>query len=225
MKTLLLDGIHVEIEQKCIKNLYLRIKQPDGRVVLTAPMSMGDAAIESFARKRLPWIQKHRAAYASKPTANYISGETLFLWGRPYRLQVAEADKRADVFADGERIVLRIPLGSSVAERRHVLDNWYRKQLATLMPALLGTCEQIVGKSASGWRMRDMTSRWGTCNVRTGIITLNLQLVRLDSEFLQYVILHELTHLWEPSHNERFYQLMDGFCPEWKDTRRRLKQT
>ena len=225
METLLPDGTPVVIERKLIRNLYVRVKPPDGRVEVTAPRFASAAAIDAFLRDRLSWIQKHRAAYAAAPPApRYLSGERHPLWGVAYRLQVAEAEKRASAFCDGDRIVLRVPLGSGETERKRALDAWYKKRLLEAVGEETAPCEAAVGARASGWRVRDMTSRWGTCNVKTGMITLNLQLVKWEPEFLRYVMVHELTHLLEPSHNQRFYRLMDRAHPGWQAVRKRLKQ-
>ena len=223
MQELVLGGVHIAVEKKRIKNMYLRVQPPDGRVLLTAPKRMPDAAIEQFARARLPWIQKHLAQFGHRPVPRYESGETLYLFGKPYPLEVVPAAGRMRVELHGGCIRLLAPEGGTPEKRGAALENWYRRQLAAAAEETLPRLEQIVGARASALRIRNMTTRWGTCNTATGAITLNLQLAGRAPEFLEYVIVHELTHLHEPSHNARFYALMDQFYPGWKQVRKRLK--
>lgn len=219
---LTLDGIPIAVERRRIKNMYLRV-QPDGRVLLTAPKLASDAVIERFARARLPWLSKHRQAGAPESAPMYESGESLPVWGEPRRLIVRYEGRRARVEMQEDAILLCVPEGSTADERKRALDNYFRKQLAEAIRQLAPACEQMTGKHASQWKIRDMKTRWGTCNTQSCAITVNLALIRRAPHYLRYVMLHELTHLWEPSHNARFYALMDKFCPDWKRIRKSLK--
>ena len=219
---LTLDGIPIAVERRRIKNMYLRV-QPDGRVLLNAPRLMPDFVIERFARARLPWLTKRLQACAPQPAPTYETGETVLLWGKPYRLQVESGGKRAHVETDGDALYVRVPENAPVGACMRALDNFFRKQLSEAVTRLAPECERITGKRASQWRIRDMKTRWGTCNTQSAAVTLNLQLARRDPVYLRYVMLHELTHLWEPSHNARFYAYMDRFCPDWKRIRKQLK--
>ncbi len=223
MQELVLGGVCFTVEKKRIKNMYLRVQPPDGRVLLTAPKRMPDAAIEQFARARLPWVQRHLAQFGHRPAPRYESGEILYLWGKPYPLEVVPADGRMRIELHGGSILLFAPEDSTSEKRSAALENWYRRQLAAAAENALPRLEQTVGKRASTLRIRNMTTRWGTCNTATGAITLNLQLAGRAPEFLEYVIVHELTHLHEPGHNARFYAWMDMVYPGWKQVRRRLK--
>lgn len=219
---LMLEDIPIAVERRRIKNMYLRV-QPDGRVLLTAPKLMPDFAIERFASARLPWVRKRLQAVAPQPAPAFVTGETVLLWGKPYRLSVTQKGGRSRVEMRGDALCLEMPEGASQEARACALDNWYRKQLQAAVAELSPACERITGKRASQWRIRDMKTRWGTCNTQSAAVTLNLQLVHRDPVYLRYVMLHELTHLWEPSHNARFYAYMDRFCPDWKRIRKQLK--
>ncbi len=221
---LTLEGIVINVERKRIKNMYLRV-HPDGEALLTAPLRMPDAVIERFAASRLPWLTRQRQAACRQPEPCLItSGETVYIWGQPFRLAVTEAGKRTHIDILPDEIRLSMPQGSTEEDRRHALHNWLRKQLTSAVEQLAPACEQIVGKHASAWKIRDMKTRWGTCNTQSGAITINLQLAHRAPVYLRYVMLHELAHLHEPSHNAHFYALMDRFCPDWKRIRKALKQ-
>lgn len=222
MKTITLEGIPIEVERKPIRNLYLRVHSPDGRVRLTAPLHVSTDAIEQFAASRLGWIRKHLAAAkgASQP-ALLEDGAQVLLWGSDCRLDLTEGSdcKRIQIIQTGAAINMKTPIGVEEAARQAALNAWYRRQLQAAITRQVPPREAVVGVHASAWRIRDMTSRWGTCQTQTGVITLNLQLVKRKPAYLDYVITHELTHLLEPSHNARFYALMDEFYPGWRQMR------
>ena len=225
MSEWILDGVAITVEKKRIKNMYLRVAPSDGRVLLTAPLHMPDADIQAFARARLAWVRKHQSAFLQQSPADcrYETGQTLYLWGEAYPLMVLPATGRLRVTCEKGCLQLFAPADSPPQKRAAALAGFYRRELAAAAADMLPGLEQTVGKRASTLRIRDMTSRWGTCNTATGAITLNLQLARRAPEFLRYVLIHELTHLHEPGHNARFYALMDRFSPGWKQVRKRLK--
>ena len=223
MKQLDFDGVHIEVERKPIKNLYLRIHPSNGRITLSAPRFTPEAVIRQFAQQRLGWIKKHLAQQFPSPAIHYESGDTLYLWGEPYALDVLAGGRMRVSVADG-KILLYAPQGSTEQARGAALERWYRKALEEAVAQALPEWEQVVGKHAADWRIRNMTSRWGTCNTQTAVITLNLQLVKRARACLDYVIVHELTHLYEPGHNARFYGYLDRFYPGWKQIRKQLKQ-
>ena len=225
MDKLDLDGVEIAVIKKDIKNMYLRVLPPDGRAVLSAPRRMPDHVIVRFARERLEWVKRHQQEYAARQEPSYSTGDTLYLWGRPFRLAVRSAGSKPRVETGSETIYLFAPADSGQQARRALLDKWYSDALSQAVVKLLPELEARVGKRAARIRIRDMKSRWGTCNVRSAAITLNLQLAKRAPQYLEYVLLHELTHLWEPGHNARFYQLMDEFCPNWRQLRKELKRS
>lgn len=225
MKELVLDGVHIAVEKKSIKNMYLRVHPANGRVLLSAPTRMPDAQIERFARQRLPWIQKHLASatlcQATPPCCE--TGQIVPLFGRPMPLTVVPHAGRMQVQLCNDGILLLAQKNSTPEKRAAALTVFLREQLAAAAERTLPCLEQRVGKRASALRIRNMTSRWGTCNTTTGVVTINFQLVSRAPEFLDYILVHELTHLLEPSHNAHFYALMDRFYPGWKQVRKQLK--
>lgn len=224
MNTLIFNGMEARVEKKRIKHMYIRVYPPDGGVTITAPLRTPDEAIRRFAESRAGWVEKQRAKLAWQPAKTertYTTGETCFLWGEPYRLEVMRGTRDA-AFTDGKTIVLQVR-GDGTAERRAaVLGNFYRDELARAIPSLLEKGERIVGVRAQEWRIRSMKTRWGSCNTRERRIWLNLRLAQKPPECLGYVIVHELCHLLEHGHNAVFWGYMDRFYPAWREVRKTL---
>ena len=217
-----MEGIPTLVEKKRIKNLYLRVRA-DGRVCLSAPQGMSDAAIRAFAAARADWLRRHLAGRKpSAPPPEYVSGERLSLWGSPCPLRVLPADGKCSAALEGGVLVLRAAPGSTLQQRKAAVDAWYRQELLSAVPAVRRGCEAIVGQQAAEVRVRAMRTRWGTCSVSRRRIWLSLQLAQKPPECLRCVMIHELTHLLEPRHSPRFWALMDQFCPNWRNIHRLL---
>lgn len=219
-----ISGIPIEICKKAIKNMHLYVKPPNGNVTVSAPLTMNDEAIERFVRTKASWIKKQVAKFDKQPRQSerkYVSGETLYVWGRQYYLQTEYGNKNSLVLL-GDRAVLTVRRDSSAEQREKFTREWYRGLLKTEIARLLTKWEKATGLKASGWQTKYMITRWGTCNTETGKIWLNLQLAKKTPECLEYVVLHELVHLVEKSHNERFISLMDKYMPMWREVRASL---
>lgn len=222
--TLNISGIPIEVCKKNIKNMHLYVKPPDGHVTVSAPLSMSDEAIERFIRTKVSWIKKQVRKFDNQPRQSerkYVSGETLYVWGKQYYLQTKYGSKNSLVLS-GDKAILTTRNESTPAQRESYVREWYRELLKTEVTRLLPKWEMITGLKATDWQTKYMTTRWGTCNVKTGKIWLNLQLAKKTPECLEYVILHELVHLVEKSHNERFVSLMDRYMPMWRETKKTL---
>ena len=216
------SDIDVEVTRKDIKNMYLRILPPDGRVVVSAPRRMSDADIKSFVASKLPWIREKRASLLVKRQTKADNGQaTLPLWGEQYPLSVREG-KRFSLEIAGNEARLTVRAGASEAEREAYLREWYRAELCRETSRLLPIWEARTGLKCNEWRTKDMKTRWGTCNTRDKRIWLNVQLAKHPTRCLEYVIVHELSHLVEPSHGPAFKALMDGFMPEWRSIKKEL---
>lgn len=227
MKRLMLGGIEIAVEKKKIKHLYVRVYPPDGCVRISAPRFASDEAIRAFAASRLPWIEKQRQRIAGKPKRReyaYMAGETHFLWGRPYRLEVVCGRARDEVQVEGETIILKMRGENAPARRAKIMDEWRRALLKGAVPPALARSEEIAGVRANEWRVKNMRTRWGTCNIPQRRIWLNLRLVEKPPECLEYVILHELVHLLERGHNKAFKAYMDQFLPGWRAVKARLNE-
>ena len=219
-----LDGIPAQICYKNIKNLYLRVR--DGYIELSVPQRTAQRDLENFVRRRRAWIDERLrllCVRAEKSAPLYAEGERIRLWGQEYPL-VCVPLTRGKVYAEyaNGSIVLHAAQAADVNVRRAAIEAFYRAELAAAIEREAPSCETVVGKHAALWRIRAMKTRWGSCNVRTAAITLNLQLARYDVRALRYVITHELTHLWVRGHDAHFYARMDKYFPNWENVRREL---
>lgn len=219
-----ISGIPIEVCKKDIKNMHLYVKPPNGNVVVSAPLTMSDEAIERFVRTKASWIKKQVAKFDNQPRQSereYVSGETLFVWGKRHYLQTEYGNKNSLVLS-GDRAVLTVRKESTAEQRENFVREWYRELLKAEIARLLPKWEKATGLKATGWQTKYMTTRWGTCSIKTGKIWLNLQLAKKTPECLEYVILHELVHLVEKTHNERFVSLMDKYMPMWREVKTTL---
>lgn len=225
METIELDGVEISIKKKKMKHMYLRVLPPDGRVLVTAPNSFSDEMIREFVFSKRFWILEQRKRFEGQKVFEkhrYVTGERFDLWGKEYELLVQESERPYQVVLSGERIVMQTGKDSTTEQREQLLNEWYRMQLKQAMPAVLQKCENLTGLSVNEWRIKNMRTRWGTCNVAKKRIWLNLQLAKKSPECLEYVVVHELVHLLERGHNARFYGYLDRFYPNWKEVRESL---
>ena len=223
MDTIQLADLTIHVVRKRMKNMYIRVKA-DGCVTLSAPRTVSDKALQQFAQGQQVWIESQLKRLAARPVKSqpqFLSGEIHYLWGHPYSLEVTTAGKNA-VLLLADKIILQVRGRTTSAEREAILDSWYREQLAAAIPAALAKGEAITGVQADEWRIKKMKTRWGTCNVVKKRIWFNLQLARKAPECLDYIVIHELTHLYEKSHNAVFKAYMNRFYPSWREVRKRL---
>ena len=216
--------LNVTVTRKRMKNLYLRVLAPDGRVAVSAPLRTSDAEIQRFLESRADWIQKQRARILSAKTATLEDGGSIPYFGGWLLLRMVAHNGRTKLERQGDTLVLWIKPEADETAVRKALDGWYRAELLRAAEAMLPECERIVGKRAGELKIRDMKTRWGTCNIKSAQITLNLRLAEKPPECLRYVLTHELCHLHEAGHNERFWKRMDVYYPDWKKIRKRLKE-
>ncbi|MDY0161985.1 SprT family zinc-dependent metalloprotease [Desulfobotulus sp.] len=224
---LTLDGIPVDVTFKKIKNMHLKVHAPEGRVTLSVPLGMGSEDVRSFAMSRLGWIRKNREKMRARPREicyGYEEGERHFFWGIPCVLKICESPKAATVILDGDKVHLQVRPGAGRRQRAACLEAWSRMILREAALPLLAKWEARMGVKVERLFIRQMKTRWGSCNWRAGSIRLNTELVRRPVGCLEYVIVHELVHLLEPSHNARFRALMDAFLPQWKSLKVLLNQ-
>lgn len=227
MPYLQLDTLQIELIRKPVKRLRLTVYAPDGRVRVTAPLRMPEATIRAFVSARQAWIQKHQTRFAAQeqPVAlTYASGEVHFYQGQPYELRVHEGVGRPRVLLQEQQLQLYVPAGSTPSQRAKLLANWYRAQLKEQLPALVAKWEPVVGAHAHAWAIKQMKTRWGTCNITARRIWLNLELMKHPLPCLEYVVVHELVHLHERLHNARFWGLVDQFMPDWREHKAALSR-
>jgi predicted metal-dependent hydrolase len=225
--TLNLGDIEAELTFKAVRTIRISVCPPDGRVRISAPLYADERTVRAFAVSRLDWITRQRERVAgrdSRAPLSFTTGEPVFIWGRRYILEVTERAGRPGIRLDGERALLSVRPGSDAAARAKILEARYRAELNAALPALLAKWEPRLGVKSSGVSFRRMKTRWGSCSVKTDEIRLNLSLAERPPECLEYVLVHELTHLLEPSHNARFKSLLEGFYPGWKTVKAELSR-
>ncbi|MBF8269094.1 MAG: protein of unknown function DUF45 [Gammaproteobacteria bacterium] len=223
-----IGGIQIEIVRKPIRHLRLGVFPPTGRVRVSAPLHVNDAAVRSMVVSRLNWIRRHQARFVGQPqplACEMVTGEAHYYQGQRYPLQVIETQAPPKVVLNGNATLeLYARPGADAARRAVILDGWYRQQLKTLLPDLIARWQPVIGVDVAAWGVRKMKTRWGSCNTRTRRIWLNLALARKPLQCLEYVVVHEMVHLLEPNHNARFKQLMDSFLPRWRLLRAELNR-
>lgn len=218
-KILIADGLRVHVTKKRIKNAYLRVSAPDGGVRVSAPVRMSDAEILAFVRARRGWIEAHSAVSAGERA--YQTGELLPLWGTLLPLTVTDSGRRGMCERDGGLLLCVAP-DADESVRAGYYAAFLKRKLSEAMPEAITRCERIAGLQAAEWRTRDMRTRWGSCNVEARRVCLNVRLAEKPAECLDYVILHELCHLYVRGHGKAFWARMDGLYPDWKRVRRLL---
>jgi len=213
-----LGDIPVEVVLRDIKNVHLSVYPPAGRVRITAPRHMKLDTIRVFALSKLAWIKEQQAklrAQERESPRDYVERESHYVWGKRYLLRVIEADASPAVELTRSRLILRIRPETDRAKRDAVVEGWYRQQLKEAIPPLLGRWETILGVKAERFFVQRMKTKWGSCNHRARTIRFNTDLAKKPPICLEYIVVHELVHLIEPTHNARFIALMDRFMPNW----------
>ncbi len=216
-------GVSVEVQLKRIKNMHLHVRQ-SGQVLVTAPLSMSQDAIKLFVLNNLDWIRKQQAKFAARPaeTLNeFVSGETIMIWGQPYTISL-RPDPQYSLELLGNRALFCAPAQSTPALRKAFIVEWLRAELKKKVLEFLPKWEARTGLYSSAWQTKLMKTRWGTCNTRTRHIWLNVQLAHHSPICLEYVILHELAHLHERTHGPRFVAVLDAHMPNWREIRKLL---
>ncbi len=224
---LIRDGITILLEKKRIKNFYIRIYPATGEVRISAPSFMSEKALDTFIESKMPWIQKHQNKRELVREARYISGEIVRLWGESYTLTVLESKDRKNEVSLGEdhQMQLVIRPESTVQTRQSLLNAFLREELTRRIPEALARCERIVGVHANELRIKNMKTRWGSCNIAEKRIWINVTLAQKDPVCLDYILIHELCHLYERKHNAVFKAYMDRFMPEWRMIRKKLNES
>ena len=227
-KTIEVSGIRVEVVRKPIKNLHLSVHPPEGRVRVSAPQRIDEKAVSLAVASRLAWIRRHQQRFADQPRQSkreMVSGESHYFRGRRYRLRVTEHNGPNRVSVNGtSELKMWVRPGTDVDKREQLLNDWYRRYMKELLPDLISHWQPVVGVQAADWGVKKMKTRWGSCNTQDRRIWLNLELAKKPPQCLEYVLVHEMVHLLERHHNDRFRILMDKFMPQWRLHRDELNQ-
>lgn len=228
MHQITISDLVIEVDRKSIKNLHLSVNPPDGRVRIAAPLNIDDDAVRLFAISKLAWIRKQQRKFegqARQSEREFVSGESHYFKGERYLLNVIYRKGNPKVeIRNKTHIDLYVRENSTRLQRQRVLTEWYRKQLKGKIPNLIIKWQEIIGVEVLDWGVKQMKTRWGTCNIEEKRIWLNLELAKKPDLCLEYILVHEMVHLLERKHNDCFVALMDQFMPNWRLHRDELNQ-
>lgn len=221
------SDIPVEIVRKNIKNIHLGVYPPEGSVRVSVPRHITNENVRLAIVSRLSWIKRRQEEFKKQPRQTereYVSGESHYYQGKRYILDVVERHgKHALSLKSNAKMILQVSPGTSKENRALVVNNWYRQQLKKVIPQFLNKWQPVIGKEANSWGVKKMKTKWGSCNIAKRRIWINLELAKKSSECLEYILVHELIHLYERHHNDNFRRLMDKFLPNWQQSRDLLK--
>ncbi|WP_340105953.1 M48 family metallopeptidase [Rhodohalobacter sp. 8-1] len=224
--TIRVGNIPIEVTKKNVKHLRIVAYPSRKSVRISSPLHIEHEEIVEFAESKAGWIKKHfekNGTEIKKLSDVFTNGSTHYLWGEPFKLRVVGGANYFSVARTADQTVeLRVKQGSSLTVRERVMREWYRRELKSQIPALIKKWEPIMNVKVKEWNVKKMKTRWGTCNTRAGRIWISLNLAKKSPEFLEYIIVHEMTHLLERGHTRRFYRLMDKFHATWRDIDKRM---
>jgi len=219
LSQLKLGDIVVDVVLKNIKNVHLSVYPPTGRVRISAPGRMNIDIIRVFAISKLDWIkqqQKKLREQQRETPREYVDRESHYVWGKRYLLAIRESDEPSSIELKHSRMLLRVRPGTVERSREALFEGWYREQIKAAVPPLLARWQPLMGVKVERFFVQRMKTRWGSCNHKARTIRLNTELAKKPAECLEYLVVHELIHLLEPTHNARFVALMDRFMSKWQ---------
>ena len=222
-----LGDISISVTRKDIKNVHLSVHPPEGRVTLVAPTSTRLEVARAYAISRLGWIreqQRKLEGQAREAPRQFVERESHYVWGRRYLMVVNHLHSKPSVVLDHKRITLTVRPGSDAHKRADVIHEWQKRQLHAVVPVLIKKWERKLKVKVAGYYLQRMKTKWGSCNHQAGNIRLNTELVKKPKDLLEYVIVHEMVHLLEPTHNERFISILGEHFPTWREARAELNE-
>ena len=221
-----LGDVTVDVVLKDIKNVHLSVHPPTGRVRVSAPARMDMNTIRAFAITKLGWIRRQQEQLQKQERETrreYTERETHFVWGQRYLMQVVE-NSRVGVELRHDAMILHVRPGTEAQRKHRIVQEWYRQQLKDAIPPLRRRWEPVVGVTPENVTVRRMKTLWGSCSPQRRTIRVNLELAKKPPECLEYILVHELVHLLEPTHNTRFIAHMDRLMPKWRHHRDELNR-
>ena len=222
-----LGEIGVDVFRKDIKNVHLSVHPPTGRVRIAAPERMSLDTVRVFAIAKMPWIrrqQKKLQEQERETPREFIDRESHYVWGKRYLLKLVEAEQRPSVELSRGRMILCVRPGTDALKRQEVVEEWHREQVRNAVPAIIAKWQKLMGVEVRRVFVQRMKTKWGSCNHREGSIRLNTDLAKKPRECLEYILVHEMAHMIEPTHNEFFVALMDRFMTKWHSHRETLNR-
>ena len=219
--------LSIAVTRKNIKNVHLSVHPPEGRVTLSAPTETRLEVARAYAITRLNWIREQQEklrSQARETPREFIERESHYLWGRRHLLTVIERDTKPSVIVDHKRITLSVRPGSDHAERASIIHEWHKTLMHEFIPSLISKWEPKLGVQVAAYFLQRMKTKWGSCNHKAGNIRLNTELVKKPKDLIEYVVVHEMLHLIEPTHSDRFVSLLTENFPTWREARSELNE-
>ena len=226
-ETIQLGEIAIALTRKDVKHVHLSVHPPSGRVTLVAPNGTRSEVARAYAISKLGWIRDQQAKMrdqARETPRQFVERESHYLWGRRYLLTVREEEAKPSIRLSHRAIMLTVRHGSSTAKRAAVMHEWHKSLLHKAVRELIAKWEPRLGVDVGGYFLQRMKTKWGSCNHRARTIRLNTELVKKPKDLLEYVVVHEMLHLMEPTHSERFLGLMSRHYPAWREARAELNE-
>lgn len=218
--TISIANLTIDVVRKDIKNMHLAVYPPNGRIRLSAPENTDLEMMRLFAISKIGWIKKNIKKFAAQPRESpreFISGESHYFQGKRYLLNVIEHNGFNKVEIKGiKSINLYVRPNTTKDVKGSILKEWHRSEMKKQIPELITKWEKIIGVKSSEWAIKQMRTKWGTCNIEQKRIWLNLELSKKPTICLEYIIVHELIHLLERNHNDQFVAYMNQFMPKWR---------
>ena len=223
------NGVDVQVVRKDIKNLHLAVYPPDGHVRVAVPPHISDDNVRLAIVSKFSWIKRQQEDFLNQPRQSerqYVSGECHFYQGKRYRLELIERDQKSTVkLLKSGKLKMYVRPDASIEKKEKLLTEWYREQLKLLIPELLKKWQPVVGKNANDWGVKKMKTKWGSCNIEQRRVWLNLELAKKPIECLEYILVHELVHLYERNHNQRFKDILEKALPNWRARKKLLNSS
>ena len=219
--------LSIAVTRKDIKNVHLSVHPPEGRVTLSAPTETRLEVARAYAITKLSWIREQQEKLrnqARETPREFIERESHYLWGRRHLLTVIERDTKPTVAVDHKRITLSVRPGSDHAKRASVIHEWHKGLLHEFIPTLISKWEPKLDVRVTAYFLQRMKTKWGSCNHKAGHIRLNTELVKKPRDLIEYVVVHEMIHLIEPTHNDAFISLLTEHYPTWREARAELNE-
>lgn len=226
-ETIQIGEISILVTRKAIKHVHLSVHPPTGRVTLVAPLSTRLDVARAYAITRLRWIREQQAKFrgqAREAPRQFVERESHYLWGRRHLLTIVFQDARPFVSLDHRRITLTLRPGSDTRKHAEVMHEWHKSLMHGVVPSIIQKWEPKLKVKVAGYFLQRMKTKWGSCNHEAGHIRLNTELVKKPKDLLEYVIVHEMVHLLEPTHSERFLSLLGEHYPTWREARAELNE-
>jgi predicted metal-dependent hydrolase len=222
-----IGDIVMDVVLKDIRNIHLSVYPPHGRVRISAPSRADIDTIRVFAISKLGWIkqQQRKLQEQERETPReYLERESHYIWGKRYLLTLLERDEPPSIELKHNQMFLRVRPGTDEKKKEAIVDAWYRKELRKAVQPLIAKWEPIIGVKVEGLYIQHMKTKWGSCNPQAHHIRINTELAKKPREYLEYIVVHEMVHILEPIHNDRFVSLMNQFMPKWQYFKETLNQ-